>query len=43
MDYKKNYYDYMNYVKTLNRNKNDGNYYEKHHIIPLVGMILKII
>lgn len=34
MNYKKNYYDYMNYVKTLNRNKNDGNYYEKHHIIP---------
>lgn len=34
MNYKKNYYDYINYVKTLNRNKNDGNYYEKHHIIP---------
>lgn len=34
MNYKKNYYDYINYIKTLNRVKGDGNYYEKHHIIP---------
>jgi hypothetical protein len=25
---------YINYVKTLNRFKGDGNYYEEHHIIP---------
>lgn len=34
MNYKKNYYDYINYIKTLNRHKDDCNYYEKHHIIP---------
>lgn len=34
MNYKKNYYDYIDYVKTLNRSKNDSVYYEKHHIIP---------
>ena len=34
MNYKKNYYDYINYVKTLNRSKKDNRYYEKHHIIP---------
>lgn len=34
MNYYKNYYDYISYVKTLNRYKGDGNYYEKHHIIP---------
>ena len=34
MNYKRNYYDYINYVKTLNRSKKDGCYYEKHHIIP---------
>lgn len=34
MNYEKNYNDYLNYVKTLNRYKKDGNYYEKHHIIP---------
>lgn len=31
MNYKKNYYDYINYVKTLNRKLD---YSEKHHIIP---------
>lgn len=34
MDYRKNYDDYISYVKTLNRKKSDGNYYEKHHIAP---------
>ena len=34
MNYEKNYYDYVNYVKSLNRFKGDGNYYEKHHIKP---------
>lgn len=34
MNYKKNYYDYISYVKTLKRKKGDGNYYERHHIIP---------
>lgn len=34
MNYRKNYYDYIEYVKTLKRDKNDGNYYELHHIIP---------
>lgn len=45
MDYQKNYYDYMSYVKTLGRKKtkryrSDGSknsafiYYEKHHIKP---------
>ena len=34
MNYEKNYYDYIKYAKTLNRCKGDGNYYERHHIIP---------
>lgn len=34
MNYEKNYYDYINYVKTLNRKRGDGNYYERHHIKP---------
>jgi hypothetical protein len=34
LNYEKNYYDYINYVKTLNRNKNDNKYYELHHILP---------
>lgn len=34
MNYEKNYYDYINYVKTLNRKRGDGNYYELHHIKP---------
>lgn len=32
MNYEKNYYDYMSYVKSLNRKKED--YDEVHHIIP---------
>lgn len=34
MNYEKNYYDYVKYVKGLNRFKGDGNYYETHHIKP---------
>jgi hypothetical protein len=34
MNYRKNYEDYINYVKTLNRFKKNGIYYEEHHIIP---------
>jgi hypothetical protein len=34
MNYEKNYYDYIMYVKTLERKKNNGVYYEEHHIIP---------
>lgn len=34
MDYEKTYYDYIAHVKTLNRSKDDGIYYERHHIIP---------
>lgn len=34
MNYEKNYYDYIAYVKTLNRRKGDGHYYEIHHIKP---------
>ena len=34
MNYKKNYYDYISYVKSLNRSKQDNVYYEKHHILP---------
>lgn len=34
MNYEKNYYDYIAYVKTLNRRKGDGHYYESHHIKP---------
>lgn len=33
MNHKKNYVDYIAYVKTLNRSKKDD-YYEVHHIIP---------
>lgn len=33
MNYKQNYFDYINYVKSLNR-KRGKVYYEKHHIIP---------
>lgn len=32
MNYEKNYYDYIKYVKSLTRIKGDGNYYELHHI-----------
>jgi hypothetical protein len=34
MNYLKNYYDYIDYVKTLNRSKSDSVYYELHHILP---------
>lgn len=34
MNYERNYYDYIAYVKTLKRFKGDGNYYEEHHIKP---------
>ncbi len=39
MNYEKNYYDYISYVKSLNRvkrRKSDPNYvyYEEHHILP---------
>jgi hypothetical protein len=34
MDYSKNYYNYIAYVKTLNRSRADNVYYEEHHIIP---------
>ncbi|MDR2873954.1 MAG: HNH endonuclease [Methanobrevibacter sp.] len=34
MNYEKNYYDYIEYVKTLDRKKGEGIYYESHHIIP---------
>jgi hypothetical protein len=34
MNYKQNYENYIKYVKTLNREKGDGIYYELHHIIP---------
>jgi len=39
MNYSKNYYDYIEYVKTLNRQSLpkdhlDYRYYERHHIIP---------
>lgn len=34
MNYEKNYTDYAAYVKTLNRKKGEGTYYEEHHIIP---------
>ena len=37
MNYEKNYYDYINYVKTLNRKRGDGNYYERHHIKPKIN------
>lgn len=33
MNYEKNYYDYINYVKSLNRVKG-SEYFECHHIIP---------
>jgi hypothetical protein len=43
MNYLKNYNLYIEYVKTLKRNKNDGVYYELHHILPksLGGLNLK--
>jgi hypothetical protein len=34
MNYEQNYYDYIRYVKTLNRTKDDGISYEGHHILP---------
>ena len=34
MDYAKHYQNLINSRKILNRSKKDGNYYEKHHIIP---------
>ncbi len=34
MNYTRNYFEYVSYVQTLNRSKNRGTYYEKHHIIP---------
>lgn len=34
MNYSRNYFDYISYVKTLNRSKNDAIYYEQHHILP---------
>lgn len=33
MDYKKNYFDYIGYVRTLSRTREKGKY-ERHHIIP---------
>jgi hypothetical protein len=33
MDYEKNYYDYMNYIKNKNRIYENGKY-ELHHILP---------
>ena len=34
MNYEKNYYNYIDYLKTKNRSYKDGIYYEKHHIRP---------
>lgn len=34
MNYEKAYYDYIDYVKTLNRDRNDEEFYELHHIVP---------
>lgn len=34
MNYEQNYKDLINSRKKLNRNKSDGNKYEKHHIFP---------
>ena len=34
MNYKKNYNDYINYVKSLDRRKDGNVYYEKHHVCP---------
>lgn len=34
MDYKKHYEQLIESRRSLNRKKGDGNYYEKHHIIP---------
>lgn len=34
MNYERNYYEYAEYVKGLNRKKGCGVYYERHHIIP---------
>lgn len=35
MDYKRIYDNLISSRKLLNRNKKDGNYYEKHHIVPV--------
>lgn len=34
MNYRKIYMKIINYAKTQNRSKKDGNYYERHHILP---------
>ena len=34
MNYEKNYFDYINYVRTLNRERNKKSLYELHHILP---------
>jgi hypothetical protein len=34
MNYKKNYDDLINKIRSLNRKKGDGIYYEEHHILP---------
>jgi len=34
MNYKKNYTDYVKFIKTLKREKYKGVYYEEHHIKP---------
>lgn len=34
MNYRSNYNDYISYVRSLGRRKDDGGYYELHHIVP---------
>jgi hypothetical protein len=34
MNYAENYYSFITYIKQLKRKKNNGVYYEEHHIIP---------
>lgn len=34
MNYRKAYMKIINYAKAQNRSKKNGNYYEKHHILP---------
>lgn len=34
MNYKKNYIEYIEYVKKQNRKRKDNVYYERHHILP---------
>ena len=34
MNYRKAYMKITNYAKAQNRSKKNGNYYEKHHILP---------